>query len=259
MPLPPNIAEVKQKLQPIGRPTGGDSGSRQRRRGGRRRPVFHVPETRNDLRWRIGRSTASPRKRRNQATPSPLTWSASIRTGQVGDVRDVPADDELRYWRINAHIFATFPWLGMIAVMPSNIIFPLEELGETIPAWGSRAPCKEPQMLAEMSMIPQLRWNIRRRTGAARHLVVIQLHRVQPAAAVLVVHAVRPEDAGQQDLRPLAQRMDGNFHPDLPRLGGGGRFEAVISESVAVSSFRALICSVAAVRRIVALEDILGV
>jgi len=51
-------------------------------------------------------------------------------------------------------------------------------------------------MLAWIIMIPQERWNIRRREGTlyAGHLVVVELHRVHGRAAVLVVLRIRPED-----------------------------------------------------------------
>ena len=64
-------------------------------------------------------------------------------------------------------------------------------------------------MLAWISIRPQLRWNIRSENGpcVARDLVVVQLHRVHRAAAVLVVLGVGAEDAGQQHLGIGTQRM----------------------------------------------------
>ena len=72
--------------------------------------------------------------------------------------------------------------------------------------------CSGAEMLAWMSMRPQERWNMRSENGAllARDLVVVQLHRVDGAAAELVVLGVGAEDRGEQDTGPRAFRMAGH-------------------------------------------------
>ena len=74
-------------------------------------------------------------------------------------------------------------------------------------------------MFAWISIRPHERWNMRSENGALhpRHLVVVQLHRVDRAAAVLVVLGVGAEDAGQQHARARAERVagDGEYAPCL--------------------------------------------
>ena len=49
--------------------------------------------------------------------------------------------------------------------------------------------------------MPQERWKLRRENDAlaARYLVVVELHRVDGAAAVGIILCVRAEDGGEQD------------------------------------------------------------
>ncbi len=68
------MAEVEQKLQPNGQPTEGMSvAATSPGRSRTATPMLRVPMPETTAGWRMGRSGSSPRKRRNQATPSPLT------------------------------------------------------------------------------------------------------------------------------------------------------------------------------------------
>ena len=102
------MAEVEQKLQPSGQPTEGMTvAATSPRRSFTLTPRFRVPKPEVIIGWRSGRSSFSPRKRRNQRTPSPRTmWSASIRSAEIGDVGDVPADDDLGVRQVLPHQLA---------------------------------------------------------------------------------------------------------------------------------------------------------
>ena len=80
------MAEVEQKLQPSGQPTDGIIvAATSPRRSLGFTPMLRVPKPEAIIGWRKGRSSSSPRKRRNQRTPSPRTmWSASIRSCRSG-------------------------------------------------------------------------------------------------------------------------------------------------------------------------------
>ena len=82
---------------------------------------------------------------------------------------------------------------------------------------GKSSSVQGASMLAWMSMMPQLRWNIRSENGPCVRVTWLWYSSIGfiTPAAVLVVLGVGAEDAGQEDLRPRAQRMNG----DLLRAG----------------------------------------
>ena len=136
--------------------------------------------------------------------------------GQVRDVGDVPADDDLRIGLILADQRAHLRDLSLIGndrgdahhvvLLRAKLLDESLQRGEVehgARGLDVRGNEHDPPTAVEH---PQGEGAL-----GASDLVVIQLHRVQPAAAVLVVHAVGAEDAGQKDLRPLAQRMNGDF------------------------------------------------
>ena len=72
-----------------------------------------MPETISG--WRIGRSASSPRKRRNQRDAFALDDVVGVDPrGQVGDVGDVPADDDLRFGQILADQLAHLLDLALV-------------------------------------------------------------------------------------------------------------------------------------------------
>ena len=59
--------------------------------------MFRVPMPETICGWRMGRSASSPRKRRNQRDALAADDVVGVDPlGQVGNVGDVPADDDLR-------------------------------------------------------------------------------------------------------------------------------------------------------------------
>ena len=90
--------------------------------------------------------------------------------------------------------------LGMIDEMPTTSYWCVRISSMKRSSVGKSSSVQGASMFAWIIIRPQLRWNIRSENGALgpRHLVVVKLHRVHPPAAVLVVLAVGPEDAGQQ-------------------------------------------------------------
>ena len=67
--------------------------------------------------------------------------------------------------------------------------------------------------------IPHERWNMRRENGTllARHLVVVQLHRVNLPAAEFIVLGVGAKDGTEQNTSASAFGMDGHFRVSAPK------------------------------------------
>ena len=121
--MPPNIAEVEQKLQPSGQPTDGMTvaavSSLPVPKG---TPIVRASKAETISGWRSGRSVLSPRKRRNQETPSPFTmWSASISSARPSRLAMWPPTTIVACgwcFRISSHMCFTFPTFGGMALMP---------------------------------------------------------------------------------------------------------------------------------------------
>ena len=175
--------------------------------------------------WRIGRSASSPRKRRNQRTPSPrTTWSASMRSREAGMVGDVPADDDRGLGLVLADQLAHLRDLAdvghdradadhVVAARVRSSSTKRSRRGEVEQRAG-RLDVGLDQHQAPRAMEHAQR----ERALHARHLVVVQLHRVDGAAAVLVVLGVGTEDAREEDAGPHRQAVA------RPALGRGSQF-----------------------------------
>ena len=73
------------------------------------------------------------------------------------------------------------------------------------------------EMLCWIMRMPHERWNMRSENGSllARHLVVVQLHGVDGAAAELVVLRVGTENRAEQNAGARALRMFGHFKREI--------------------------------------------
>jgi hypothetical protein len=211
-PLPPNIADVEQKLQPMGQPTDG---IRVAAVSLGRAPIF-TPRIRLSTAerisgWRIGRAASWPRKARNQAMPfashdvvrvDPLREAGEVghvaahhdgglglvepdesaHLGQLEEVRDDRADAD--------DVVASGPDLVHEAVEGREVE---ERAGRVeIGLDEHQAPRAVEHAQGEDVLHP-------------RDLVVVELHGIDGAAAVLVVARVGAEHAREQDLRARAQ------------------------------------------------------
>ncbi|MFN8091726.1 MAG: hypothetical protein U0599_05780 [Vicinamibacteria bacterium] len=72
--MPPNIAEVEQKLHPSGHPTDGTTvAAVSPGPVPKGTPIVRAPNAESTTGWRTGAPSSSPRKARNHEMPSPAT------------------------------------------------------------------------------------------------------------------------------------------------------------------------------------------
>ncbi len=161
------MAEVEQKLQPSGQPTEGMIvAATSPGRSLTVMPTVRVPMPELMTGWRTGRSSSSPRKRRNHRTPFALDDVVGVDPlGQVGDVGDVAADDDLGVRLVLpdqlAHLL-DFVDVGDDRRNADHVVLAgCGVLRRSGPAWGSPAAVQGASMLAWIIIRPQLRWNIR--------------------------------------------------------------------------------------------------
>ena len=173
---------------------------------------------------RIGWLSSSPRKRRIHRTPSPLTiWSASTHLPSSGTLAICPPITIVAWgwcFRISRHIRRTLSRLGMIELIPM-MSYCRVLISSTNLSWdGKSSSVQGAFTFTWISISPQDRWKRAKREGMLnpRHLVVKQLHRIDQAAAVLIVLGVRAENAHQQHARLRAERVYG-------MIGNGGGHE----------------------------------
>ena len=151
--------------------------------------------------------------------PSPLTmWSASRMRSMPGNRRDVAADDDLRVRGVLAHQpahLAHLPHVDDDAGDADHVVLPAGQLAD------EARPGREVEqrrrrrdvVLDELDAPRSVEHAERERPLLAGHLVLVQLHRVDGPAAVLIVDRVGPEDRRQQHAR--AGALGVWFHQSL--------------------------------------------
>ena len=156
--------------------------------------------------WLIGASGSSPRKRAHPGDAVALDDVVGVdHVLDPGNGGHVAADDDgrpaARISRTMRHISRTLPTLTMIDEMP------------TMSYWLSRSSFAKASRVGKSSTVEGAEifsWIIMNAPRAvehaqgerallARHLVVVQLHRVDGAAAELIVLRVGTEDGSEQD------------------------------------------------------------
>ncbi len=164
------------------------------------------------------RSRPRPGSAASSEMPSPRTmWSASIMCLDAGNRGDVAADDDRRVRRELAHHAAHLAHLADVhddRGDADDVVLMRVSSRAKASRVGKSSTVQGAEIFSWIIMMPQERWNMRSEKAAlrARHLVVIELHRIDGAAAEFVVLRVRPKDGGQQDARALALGMgSGNW------------------------------------------------
>ena len=160
------MAEVEQKLQPSGQPTDGitvAAVSPGPRPNGT--PIVRAPKADTISGCRTGAATSSPRKARNQATPSPATtWSASTTSRRPGRFAMWPPTTIVACgWcrRTISHISFTFPTFGTIALMPTTSYGTVRISSSKRSRLGKSRSVVGASRLAWISISPHERWNMR--------------------------------------------------------------------------------------------------
>ena len=164
--------------------------------------------------WRDRRVSSSPRKRRIQEMPSPRTmWSASTMSF---DLREWPPRARPRRSWNRAKAggpCGTFPHLAdvhddggdaddVVLVARSVRFANASRVGKSSTVDGRR------DVLLDHHDAPRAMEHAQRKAPlGAGHLVVVQLHRVDRAAAELVVLRIRPKNGGQQNTGACALRV----------------------------------------------------
>jgi hypothetical protein len=119
------MAEVEQKLQPRGQPTEGMTvAAVSPSRVPNATPIVFAQNAERISGWRTGAVVSSPRKPRNQETPSPATtWSASRISRSPGRLATCPPTTIVasgRCRRTTSHIAFTLPTFGRIELIPTT-------------------------------------------------------------------------------------------------------------------------------------------
>ena len=122
------------------------------------------------------------------------------------------------WWRrTSSHMSFTLPTFGRMPLMPTTSYGTVRISSSKRSRVGKSRSVVGASRFAWMSIRPHERWNMRSENGALhpRDLVVVELHRVDGAAAVLVVAGVGAEDAREQHARAGAERVagDGEYAP----------------------------------------------
>ena len=115
--------------------------------------------------------------------------------------------------RTNSHIFSTLTRFGMMAVMPMTSYWRVR-ISSTKRSSVGKVQHRARGLdvgLDQHDAPTAVKHPQREGALGPRHLVVIQLHRVHLPAAVLVILAIGPEDAGEEHFGLRAQRVDGLF------------------------------------------------
>ena len=143
---------------------------------------------------------------------------------QVGDVGDVPAHDDFRPGQVLADQLAHLPDLEKVrhdAADADDVVAAAAKLLDE---------AVQVRIVQQRTRSIEVGLDEHQPPGAVeepqgerplypRHLIVVQLHRVLQAAAILVVLGIRAEDAAQQDIGPMSRGIVGAGEDVVKRAG----------------------------------------